>query len=709
MNQAAKSEIDAAVKAAKAPGAPLVSSINRVFTILRSHKLMLEQQIEPSFIGIHCMNRDGHGIAWKDAERLLEAILDVGFDAGSVIQPTCSERVPGDSTAHVFNERISQESRGRVPSIPDQHLKYLSLSCSHLNTTLRMIAAGSTCSKELSCSENGTISMHKVENKDPTYAAYARSGLRWNVISHHVMQQWPDLAQLIQAALNTGSAVAKEEHEMQILLRIAAKLSAGPCQWDHVKQDLQRSKPRCMQAMPYMFTFCVLYGSTLLERTSRIVASANAPRRGLGPEFYDALSQQPKPKDSDPFIFFRHALLACAYTTPAEKLISASDARKLAAKGSHDGISQANSLMKEIQSMVASLVPKTQLASIAPLIGLFESQLVYLALDKKHRDITVMPSMEEACLALCKEVEEAIGIRLSTQWDGFDSSSHQTGKATAKRLSKPREYDSTGKLKDPFVLLHESGFVPGAWIARKQDKLVAKLLKLENDQVVIECDGDQYGAAMSSFLENKWKVVDEPAPKEVADHLNHAGHKSEEMATQVCRGKIIEKLMDLDKQHKASLSKVKVFTKPKIVEAAAQVPQGKLVLVPATNVVQASQNPKKGVQMGMCDATLLWTLAPPSGKDIVVPLWYVKTTADSDKANMEVVGTMESGSANRGLKVPLMKNHKDIEEGDILMKYEEGKQETPEELVAVPAAPAGSAGPGEQPSKRRKTGKCPDQ
>ena len=86
---------------------------------------MLEQQIEPSFIGIHGMNRDGHGIAWKDAERLLQAILDVGFDAGSVIQPTCSERMPGDNESHVFNERISQESRGRVPSISDQHSEVL--------------------------------------------------------------------------------------------------------------------------------------------------------------------------------------------------------------------------------------------------------------------------------------------------------------------------------------------------------------------------------------------------------------------------------------------------------------------------------------------------------------------------------------------------------------------------------------------------------
>ena len=83
--------------------------------------------------------------------------------------------------------------------------------------------------------------------------------------------------------------------------------------------------------------------------------------------------------------------------------------------------------------------------------------------------------------------------------------------------------------------------VPGAWIASKQDKLVAKLLRLENDQVVIYCEGDEYSAQVSSFLENKWKVVDEPKAKEAADHLNHAGHKSEEMATQVTRGKIVRR------------------------------------------------------------------------------------------------------------------------------------------------------------------------
>eukprot|EP00435_Cladocopium_sp_Y103_P048952 s1320_g14.t1 len=570
-----------------------------------------------------------------------------------------------------------------------------------------MIAAGAKCSEELSCSEGGTISMHKVETKDPTYAAVARSGLKWRVINGEVLQKWPQLGQLVQAAMNTQSSISKEENEMQMLLRISARLSLGPCHWDEVKQDLMRSKPRCQQAMPNMFAFLRIYGAGLLKRTNMIVkASATAaPRRQLGADFFEVLSQEPKPRDANPFVNFRHALLAAAYTCP-DKMLTTADARKLGAKGSQKSIEEANQMMVEIEKLVQAKIPVEKQASIAPLLGLFESQLVFLALDKKHKEISLFETMGHAALALCKEVHEASGITLSNQWDDLDSATSASGQqsSSAKRLSKPREYDSTGKLKDPFVLLHESGFVPGAWIARKQDKLLAKLVKLENDQVIIECDGDQYSAPMSAFLENKWKLTDEPKAKEEGDHVAHAAFNSPEMAVAVTKGKIMEKLIELERQHKASLNKIKVFTKPsKMVEAAAQVEKGKLTLVPATNVVQAQSQPKKGLQMGMCGTSdSHFSLGPPVGK-VIVPWWYVKTTSDTDKANMEIQSVLDPSDPNKNLKVPLMKNCKPLEIGDVLMRYEQKIEEIPEDLVPVQAgAPSEPIAPA---PKRRRTGK----
>ena len=50
--------------------------------------------------------------------------------------------------------------------------------------------------------------------------------------------------------------------------------------------------------------------------------------------------------------------------------------------------------------------------------------------------------------------------------------------------------------------------------------------------------------------------------------------------------------MNHEKQQKGCMSKVKVLKKPKMAEAAAQVPQRKWVLVSATNAAQAAGHPE---------------------------------------------------------------------------------------------------------------------
>ena len=75
----------------------------------------------------------------------------------------------------------------------------------------------------------------------------------------------------------------------------------------------------------------------------------------------------------------------------------------------------------------------------------------------------------------------------------------------------------------------------------------------------------------------------------------------------------------------------------------------------------------------------------------------MKSTNDSEKANMEIISVLDPHDPNKNLKAPLMKNTKPLEIGDVLMRYEQKTEEVPEALVPMPAA--GSA------PKRRKTGK----
>ena len=428
--------------------------------------------------------------------------------------------------------------------------------------------------------------------------------------------------------------------------------------------------------------------------------------RSLGVEFYELLGQEPRPKDADPFARFRHALLAFGYSCPVPRIVTASDCRRLFQRQFQDNIGKANELMARVDALVEKKVEKHQ--RVLPHQYLFECQLVLLALQKKHRDIELRDSMEHAALAFCEAVQEAVGVTLSNEWDGLKTTPKSSALTTTAVAAKLREFDASGQLKDPSILLREAGFLPGKWVARKKDKLQAKLVKFEGGNVIIECEGEQYMATISAFIENQWKLIDEPKPREALDHVTFASFNSPDMIVAATKGKIIEKLMELERQHKASLNKVNVYLKPsKTVEATCAVATGKLILVPATPTIQAlqvdSRSKLKGLSLGKCGTDShsfslnQFVQVPKDGKGIVVPFWFVKGTSDPEKVNVEVVNIVDAGDENKSLKhIPLMKNTKALEQGDVLLKFEEGRtDDAPDDLVPC-------SGP---PVKRRKTGK----
>ena len=217
--------------------------------------------------------------------------------------------------------------------------------------------------------------------------------------------------------------------------------------------------------------------------------------RSLGVEFYELLGQEPRPKDADPFARFRHALLAFGYSCPVPRIVTASDCRRLFQRQFQDNIGKANELMARVDALVEKKIEKHQ--RVLPHQYLFECQLVLLALQKKHRDIELRDSMEHAALAFCEAVQEAVGVTLSNEWDGLKTTPKSSALTTTGVAAKLREFDASGQLKDPSILLREAGFLPGKWVARKEDKLQAKLVKFEGGNAIIECGGAVYGHHLS--------------------------------------------------------------------------------------------------------------------------------------------------------------------------------------------------------------------
>lgn len=719
MDSAAKAEIGSLVEAAEAPGAPLVATVNGVLRALERRGYVRHQTLEPQFIGVHPMNRDGAGVGWKDVHQLLRDVMDLGFDPAQP-HPVCAECGPGmRNEALAFNNKLTSESAGRIPGIQELHLKYLSLSASHLNATLRVIQAGCPSDVESACVD-GKVSFSKVELKDPQYSLASQQGLKWKVISHEVLAEWPQLATLVQAACNTGNQVAREEYEMQILLRIARLQQAAAKQgksleWDKLKADLQRSKPKCWKAMPYMFTFVRLFGGMEhIERTNHLVKSSSSGMRQLGEDFYKALSSEPKPRDSNPLVMMRHALLALAYTCPLDKFVGAADVNKIFSKQYVDACVKANKLLLEMATMLKKAVGPEQLTQVAQDVVLFESQAVMITLEKKHKDIELQESVELAALCFVDQIEAKLGVKLTGQFDALRAA-QAAAKAAAASHHGTREFDSDGQLKDKSVLMKEAGFKIGQTIMRRQDKIHAVIRSIDHEKITVEHEGELFEAPLEAFLKHEWKIAPEERAKEMVDPKHLLAMRDLDLVA--VKGKIAARLLELFESHRKCLSMLHVYSKPKSVEAAQEIPIGKLTLVPVTPNIQGIKaydgtKPPTGYAVGLAgtpDTSFFLNqcfILPKDDAGFVAPFWLVSCTTDPDKANVELIDLVEPTFANKTLKhVPLIRNHKVIEEGDVLMRYVKAKEAVPTALKKL--STESEAAPSEPAQKRRKGKSAP--
>ena len=137
MKAAAKTELGAAI--AKVEDGALVSGVNGIFAVLKKHGLLHEVVIEPDYVGVHHMNRDGFGISVQDAHDLMSHILEIGW-ASEQCAPVACEVPPAEAEhAFDFNCRLAALSGSMLPAIQKHNLKFLSLSGSHTNAGLRAI------------------------------------------------------------------------------------------------------------------------------------------------------------------------------------------------------------------------------------------------------------------------------------------------------------------------------------------------------------------------------------------------------------------------------------------------------------------------------------------------------------------------------------------------------------------------------------------
>jgi hypothetical protein len=354
MMQGLEAQLEAMVRSADAGNIVKVS--RSVIQLLKDNSLAMTMQINPAFVGVHPLNRDGYGVNSFDVASLLTDIIDCGW-SNEEVHAVC---VDATDSCKDFNMKLMASSNGRLPQFATADaIKYVSLSASHTNQSLRCVLAGLPHADTRICTD-GKLNLAKIASVDPGMHQACTGGLTWLVLPSKLIGSVQGLASLLQAGFNAAGQIARPENELQVLRRLhscwlqeSQKISgqgSSRVDFSAIKQKVMRSKPPCSAGIPHMYAF-VLRASggqsgEFLQDTERFVKSTCAAGKSVGGEIYDCLSKDLK-NTSSQLILMRHAMLKMAYVDS----LSVHEAKRMTSKDRERDFCGAESLLAEIRNL----------------------------------------------------------------------------------------------------------------------------------------------------------------------------------------------------------------------------------------------------------------------------------------------------------------------------------------------------------------------
>ena len=190
-------------------------------------------RLHSGMVGPHPKNRDGIGVNGSRCDDLLGDFLRVGYDASEADHDAiCVEEKAGSKEILQFNIEMCCSDE-LLADVKETSMPYGSLAHSHVNQVMRNCIGGAKSSHKVltnaspdSQEDLGVICMELVERVLPGFHEACASGLYWEVLSHAMLEEECDAADIIQAACNVKGGIAMMEHEMQAISRLARICSA---------------------------------------------------------------------------------------------------------------------------------------------------------------------------------------------------------------------------------------------------------------------------------------------------------------------------------------------------------------------------------------------------------------------------------------------------------------------------------------------------
>lgn len=202
--------------------------------------------------------------------------------------------------------------------------------------------------------------MHKIIESDAALKPILSVGAKYTYVPRRVFQKYPGLDAIAQSAGNYIQGVAKAEHDIQQLLKVASRLEAGT-PFTKIREQVKKAKCNNLEALSGMFQFVRKYGGeegnmAVAKATAHNIRSEADTKRRIGADVWDALGLDYKGVQQLPCL--RHAIVGLIYTDPNQRIVTAGDIKRMGDKANiGHALAFENALHQMAQTISASGAP----------------------------------------------------------------------------------------------------------------------------------------------------------------------------------------------------------------------------------------------------------------------------------------------------------------------------------------------------------------
>ena len=273
-----------------------------------------------------------------------------------------------------------------------------------------------------------------------------------------------------------------------------------------------------------------------------------------------------------------------------------------------------------------------------------------------------------------------------------------------------RSYGPDGHLVSLHQRVEERGFKVGDHVVRKADEVYAKITGFQKDMVQLSMETDEgvagdFTVHCNSFLKKDWKKYQPKKAEERIQNLSlYAPRDHDEFKVLYLKGKIAQALLETSKKNPHPGCFEVVHRPSRAVECRKGFAVGRLVLAPCTpRIAVSTEADGAGLELGALCSNFKgekvyfylqsFVAVPRKLEDgsltqgCVCPCFFVATTEEETEANMCFVTKVGDQSdqplENVQIRIPVLKNIREIAEGEQLCVHRPKKERRVRDLDAI--------------------------